>query len=262
MIENSQNKKIRFPQDPLLGFVPAAFRWQEDPNNPPPPPPTGVTLQGDDIPEAFRGKSAKEVIDTLLTTSTELEKFKSTLSEKDKEIENVRQEVARLREPPRTQLSEEELEAQREREFFQKPFKTIASQVEEKLKPLLSKYEEDRRGIQEKLASTEEQNARVRLKDYTKHEKRIKEYVSAVPVEFRSNPETWNTAWRLARSEDVDAREKEINAKLGLHVEGSGAPVSEGKSKTQLDPEQKRVAAQYNMTDEDYLKWADNVYGE
>jgi hypothetical protein len=255
-----ENKKIRFPQDPLLGFVPAAFRWQDEPDNPPAPPKT--VLQGDDIPEAFRGKPAKEIIDTLLTTATELEKFKTSLSEKDKEIENVRQEITRLREPPKSQLSEEELEAQREREFFQKPFKTIASQVEEKLKPLLSKYEEDKRTFQERLATTEEQNAKTRLKDYTKHEKRIKEYVNAVPVEFRSNPETWNTAWRLARSEDVDAREKEVNAKLGLHVEGTGTPGSEGRSKTQLDPDQKRVASQYGMTDEEYSKWSDNYYGD
>lgn len=258
---NRSNEKVKFPQDPLLGFIPGAFRWQDDPNNPPPAPaPSPTVLQGEDIPEAFRGKSAKEVIDVLLNTSTELEKFKTELGNKDKEIEHVRSEITRLREPPR--ISEEELEAQREKEFFQKPFKTIASQVEEKLKPLLSRYEEDRKGFQEKLASTEEQNARSRLKDYTKHEKRIKEYVAAVPVEFRSNPETWNTAWRLARSEDVDAREKEVNAKLGLHVEGAGSPQSEGKSKPQLDADQKRVASQYGMTEEEYSKWSENYYGE
>ena len=38
----------------------------------PPTPPQPAVLQGDDIPETFRGKPAKELVDNLLVTQTEL----------------------------------------------------------------------------------------------------------------------------------------------------------------------------------------------
>ena len=261
MVTQENNvKKVIFPYDPLIGFVPSSFRWLDDPNAPLPPAP--VTLQGDDIPEAFRGKSAKEVIDSLLSTSTELEKFKSQLGERDKEIASVRSEVTRLSQPPVSQLSEEEIEAQKEKEFYQKPLKVLDRHFAEKVKPLLDQVEAEKKGLYEKLATTEEQSAKTRLKDFGKYEKRIKEYVTAVPVEFRSNPQTWETAWKLARAEDLDAREKEFAAKSGLHVEGGGSPPPEPIKKASLSPEAKRVASQWGMTDEDYIKWEDNVYGE
>ena len=257
--------KFKFPHDPLVGFIPGAHRWNDEPVEPVTPP--AVTLlSGDDIPEAFRGKPAKEIIDTLLSKSTEAEKLKTDLESarsKEQEVEQLRAEVTRLKTPLPSQLSEEELEAQKESELWKRPFKVLDKHLEEKLKPLVDSIGREKEQLYSRLADNTKESARKKFKDFNKYEKKIDEFVKTVPSEYRAQEKTWETAWRLARSEDLDDREKEILAKAGLHVEGSGGggePIEQ--TKTHLDAEQKRVASMYGMTDEEYTKWSTNYFGD
>jgi septum formation inhibitor MinC len=72
-----------------------------------------LVLDGEDIPEAFRGKSAKAMIDELLNTSLEVEKLKKLTAERDAEL-------ASLRATPKSQVNEDEEKVKRERDFLKK----------------------------------------------------------------------------------------------------------------------------------------------
>lgn len=211
-------------------------------------------LEGDDIPESFRGKSAKEVVDNLLATATELEKEKAERTRIAQEAEAHRLELERIK--GTTQPTEEQLKAEREKKLWADPTTYLDAEVQKRLEPLTKTYFEDQAKIQRSLAKKE-------LPNFDKLEKRIDEYLSKVPIQMRGQRETIEGAWKLARLDDLDEREKEFNVRSGYHVEQGGAPPDKGgKAKVTLDDDEQAVAKSYGMTNEDYLKWKDNYYGD
>lgn len=221
----------------------------------PTPPPKGV-LEGDDIPETFRGKPAKELVDSLLVTQTELERLKSETSQKEAALQA---ELQRFK--PQVQLTDEEREAQEEKAFFQKPSRFIKQQFDERVKPIADEYYGSQAQVQKEIF-------RAKTKDFAKYEKKIDEMMAKMPAELKAKSETWGTVYKLAKIDDLEEREKqletkekELRVKSGLHVEGEGAPAGEPAPRTTLSDEEKSVAKTWGMSDEDYLKWKDNYYG-
>ena len=208
-----------------------------------------LVLDGDDIPEAFRGKPAKEFVDTLLNTSLEVEKLKKALAERESEIQKAKT-------PPKTELSEEEIEAQKEKELLARPIKYLDKHLDERLKPLTQSY------FETQAATTRELMSR-KLKGFDKLAPKIDEYVSKVPPEARINPQVWEGAWKLARLDDLDARETELNTKLGLHSEtGEVGRPPKSPTKVELTDEERMVARKFGLSEEDYIKYQKNAEPE
>lgn len=211
-------------------------------------------LDGADIPEAFRGKSGKEVVDSLLATATELEREKGERARIAQEHEVDKQELARIRGVG--QPTEEVLKAEREKKLWADPTSYLDAEVQKRLEPLTKTYFEDQAVVQKALARKE-------LKDFDKLEKRIDEYLSKVPPQIKGQRQTIEGAWKLARLDDLDEREKEFNVRSGYHVEGGNTPPTDkGGKKVILDDDEQAVAKSYGMSNEDYLKWKDNYYGD
>jgi len=215
----------------------------------PPETPKSVVLDGDDIPEAFRGKPAKEVIDQILSTSTELETLKRQLAERDAywqaELEKAKKSTA-----PPSQPTEEEIRQAKEREFLADPIKFLEKHHAERTAPIVNQYLEDQSHIQREFAKQ-----RIGVKEFTRLEKRIDELIKAVPLEARARPETWDVAYTVALGEEYRKKLSEESAKAGLHIEGEGTPSPEKVKKPQLSDEERNVASKFGMTEEEYLKW-------
>lgn len=213
-------------------------------------------LDGADIPESFRGKSAKEVVDSLLATATELEKERGERARIAQEAETHRLELERIR-GVGVQPTEEQLKADREKKLWADPTSYLDAEVQKRLEPLTKTYFEDQAVVQKSLARKE-------LKDFDKLEKRIDEYLAKVPTQMRGQRQTIEGAWKLARLDDLDEREKEFNVRSGYHVEAGGGPPPDkgGGKKVALDDEEQSVAKSYGMSNEEYLKWKDNYYGD
>ena len=159
------------------------------------------------------------------------------------------------------QLTEDELKAQEEKAFFQRPTDYVKRQFEERVKPIADEYYSSQASVQKELA-------RGKMKDFAKYEKTIDEMMVKMPSELKAKPDTWRTVYDLARIKDVDEREKQLEAKerelrvkAGLHVEGEGSPAGEPAPKVTLSEEERNVAKTWGMSDEDYIKWKDNYYG-
>jgi hypothetical protein len=203
-----------------------------------------LILEGDDIPEAFRGKSAKELVDRVLATSVETERLKVQNAEREAELQ-------RIKNPPQQQLSDEDKEALRERDFLSRPTKFMDQQFEERLAPLRKTYFEGQ-------ALTVKEMMRGKLKEFAKHEKKVDEYLSQLPLEARANPQAIEGAYKLARLDDLDAREAELSAKYGLHTETGGTPPQSSHSKPQIDDEERKVMKEWGMSEEDWVKYGRN----
>lgn len=215
-----------------------------------PSPPKPAVIDGEDIPEAFRGKPVKEVIDQLLSTSTELEKLKSEMAQKEaallQELEKSRQ-VAQ----PKT---EEELKREREREFFTDPISFLEKHHSERLAPIVNQYLEDQAKLQREFA-----RQRIGEREFRKFEKRIDELIQGVPLAQRARPETWDIAYTVALGEEARKSIVERAAKEGYYVEAETLAPKEKEKKPELSEEERKVAARFGMTDEEYIKWKETT---
>jgi len=196
--------------------------------------PAEIVLDGEGIPEPFRGKPAKEVVDKLLETNLELEKLKA-------ELEKVKTSK------PEHQLSEEELKAQMEREFFANPIEFQNKLFQERLKPLVSQFYMTQEQVQKEFA-------RKRLEDFDKYEKEIDGIMKNVPAELRANPQTWDLAYNIVLGQEYRKQLKEVKAKSGMFTETGSAP-KPAPSKPTLSDEERSVAAKFGMTEEEWLEW-------
>jgi len=224
-----------------------------DPNHPAAPvqpvapqPPGPTVLDGPDIPESFRGKSAKEVVDTLLVTSTQVEEMKSKLTKLEQEKAQLEQ--FRMSQPapqPPVQESEDDKKARMEQEFFRKPVDYLEKHFQNRLQPLTQEFFRTQEGIQKTLA-------RQRLDDFEKYEKKIDQIMQQTPPELRSRPESWDIAYNLALGEEYRSKLKESKAKGGLFSETKATPAPTEPSKVELTDAQKTVAKRFGLTDDEY----------
>lgn len=204
-----------------------------------------LVLDGEDIPEAFRGKKAKEIVDQILMTSTELERLKAQLSEKERMLEETKRGTR--------QPTEEELKREREREFFSDPIGFLEKHHLERTAPIVNQYFEDQAKLQRELAKQ-----RIGEKEFKRFEKRINELIMGVPVSERARPEAWDIAYTIALGEEARKKASEMSAREGYHVETEGSPRREEK-KVSLSEEEKRVASKFGMSEEDYIKWKESI---
>lgn len=221
---------------------------ESPPPEPPSPPNQPPVIDGEGIPEQFKGKPVKEVVDQLLSTSVELEKLKAEIAQKDALLQETLQKAAP---PPKT---EEELKREREKEFFTDPISFLEKHQAERLAPIVNQYFEDQAKLQREFA-----RQRIGEKEFRKFEKRIDELVQGVPVAQRARPETWDIAYTVALGEEVRKTMAEKAIKEGYYVETEAGAPKETEKKPTLTDEERKVAARFGMSEEDYIKWKETT---
>jgi hypothetical protein len=213
----------------------------------PPVPPAGpVVLKGDHIPESFRGKTDKEVIELLLNTSTEAERLKETLRQKEFEVEQLRPK------PAADQLSDVEKKALKEKEFISDPIGYMEKHHAERMQPLTDEYYKGQAEITLQMAKSDKE----KYPEFSTLEKPIKAYLDQMPVNVRGNPMAIDWAYKMAEYPELKKKFKESQASVGMHVQGGGSPPPPNVEKKELDDEEKIVAARFGLTNEDYLKFS------
>jgi len=198
------------------------------------------------IPEAFRGKSQKELVELVLNTSTELERHKEAIRQKELEIEQLKPK------PQFDQLSEVEKKALKEKEFIADPVGYLEKHHAERMKPIADEYYKGQSEIQLQLLKGDKE----RYPDFATFEKPIRAYLDQMPVEVRSNPAAIDWAYKMSEYPELKKRLKEGSAREGLHSEGEGSPPLTKPEKRVLDEEEKVVAAKFGLTEEDYVKFS------
>jgi hypothetical protein len=203
--------------------------------------PADIILDGEGIPEPFRGKPAKEVVDKLLETNLEVEKLRTQLEQE----RATKQQVAPAKAVE--QMSEEELKAQMEREFFSNPVEFQNKLFQERMKPLVSQFYQSQEQVQKEFA-------RKRLDDFDKYEKDVDGIMKNVPPELKANPQTWDLAYNIVLGQEYKKQLKEAKAKSGMFTETGSAPKS-ASAKPVLTEEERSVAAKFGMTEEQWAEW-------
>ena len=198
------------------------------------------------IPEAFRGKSQKEIVELLLNTSTELEKHKGTLKERELEIAQLRPKL------PADQLSETERKALKEREFISDPVGYLEKHHAERMKPMADEYYKNQADVAFQLVKSNKEN----YPEFNTLEKQVKGYLDQMPVEVRANPMAIDWAYKMAEYPELKRQVKEGLVRAGLHTQGGGNPSPEPQKKLNLDDDEKVVARRFGMTDEEYIKYS------
>jgi hypothetical protein len=202
--------------------------------------PAEVILDGEGIPESFRGKPAKEVVDKLLETNLEVEKLRA-------ELEKERTSKQASPGGPVDQMSEEELKAKMEREFFSNPIEFQNKLFQERMKPLVGQFYQTQEQVQKEFA-------RKRLEDFDKYEKDIDGIMRNVPPELKANPQTWDLAYNIVLGQEYRKHIKETKAKSGMFTETGSAP-KPASTKPTLTDEERSVASKFGMTEEEWLEW-------
>lgn len=206
---------------------------------------TAMYPNTEDIPPTLRGKPIKDGIASIVGATTETEKAKAQLLERERELEEAR---TAKEHPPGQELSPGEEKARQEKEFVTDPIGFLDRHHQERVRPLAEKYLQDAEETQRLLAAG-------RIKDYEKHKDKINEYIGKVAPEYRSQRESWDFAAKLARLDDLDKREAELAAREGLHIEeGGGAPPEGGGKKVELSAEEKAAADKFGLSAEEFRK--------
>ncbi len=198
------------------------------------------------IPEAFRGKSQKELVELVLNTSTEVERHKEAIRQKELEVEQLRPK------PQFEQLSEAEKKAAKEREFISDPVGFLDKHHAERMKPLTEDYYKGQAEITMQIAKGDKE----KYPDFATLEKPVRDILDKMPIDIRANPMAIDWAYKMAEYPELKKKFKEGAARDGLHVQGSGNPPPASITKRELDAEEKITAARFGMTDEDYIKYS------
>ena len=198
------------------------------------------------IPEAFRGKSQKELVELVLNTSTEIERQKEAIRQKEFEVEQLRPK------PQFEQLSDAEKKAVKEREFISDPVGFLDKHHAERMKPLTEDYYKGQAEVTMQIAKGDKE----KYPDFATLEKPVRAYLDQMPIEVRANPMALDWAYKMAEYPELKKRVKEGSARDGLHVEGGGSPPPVKVEKRVLDDEEKIVAARFGLSEDDYVKFS------
>jgi len=213
---------------------------------PPPEPPKPLILDGDEIPEQLRGRPAKEVVELLLNTSTELERNKAILSQQQAEIEKLRPK------PTFDQMTDEERRKAKENAFVNDPVTFIDKHYDERMKPLADEYFKGQAEIQYQMLKSDKE----RYPDFNNFDKDIRGYLDKMPLEVRANPVAIDWAYKMSRYPVLEKMVKEGKVREGLHSETGGSTPPRAPQKRELDSEEKAVAARFGMTEDEYVKFS------
>ncbi len=118
----------------------------------------------------------------------------------------------------------------------------------------------------ERFADIEKDRAKAKFKDFERWDKEIDELVGRMPVELRAKKGSYESAYRIVRSNHLEELEEEI--RTGGRGEGAGGSVSavseapstpkrvEPKPAIELSPKQDEIRQKQGLTVEEYNVWS------
>lgn len=165
-----------------------------------------VKLEGDDIPEPFRGKDMK----TSLTEAAEKVKAAEELEVKAKALEAKVVELEKGKTPPTEPVKKSDAELAKEvaEKFEDDPRGTILGLVDERLKPL----------IEEQTATNMETTLTLLKKDsqefpeFDKYEGQVREKLQTIPPDLRGRKEVIKTFYDLVRVKDLESFKNKVES--------------------------------------------------
>ena len=215
-----------------------------------PPSPLEAVLDGEEIPEKFKGKTPKQIMD-------EFKDLEQTASRKDQEIERLQQVKPPETPPPSEKekrgLTEEEWEALLLKNpglaVDQRVQQRMASEFQQRVNPLIGPVIHGRIVEEKRRAEAEP--------DWKEYKDEVERFMSQVPVGQQIQPNSWLATLQFVRGRRLGekTRETELQEKMGAGAE-KPTPKSPaaGPSKKTLTPEQAKAAAGLGFTEEDYIK--------
>jgi len=204
----------------------------------PTPSPFNTPLEGEEVPEQFRGKTAKDILNSQMEAA-------KLMTRATQETAQWRDYALSLSAGPggtKTEVPEDAAPA------FEKPqAEAIASIVGEAMKPVL-----------QMVAQTQLDMAKEIYPDWDDFEARAIEIWNQMPGKARFDPKYgWGFAYRMAKAEKIEPGRR-----------GAAMPPTPGASltptipaKEPLDDEQLKIMKAMGMTEDAYRKFSEPVIG-
>lgn len=192
--------------------------------------PLETKLDGDEVPVEYRGKSVIEILEELKTTKSKAEDLERRVNEPPKPAEPPR---------PQGQMTMEDLQ----KLSYTDPLKASAILFQTMSEPLVKEL----RGTGERFAKQE-----ISKKEHFKrYEKEINEVAGKLDPSLRTNPEAWERCYDIVVGRHVSEIVEEVK-QGSTSISGSNPPPPQ-KEKVVLTEEQKQIAGQLGLKEEEYI---------
>jgi len=167
-----------------------------------------VMLDGDDIPEPFRGKDMKAALHEVAGQMTELETLRAKSQEQERQIAELGKKVNAP--APNTEIPKDPKERAKElaEKLEEDPAGTIQALMDERLNPLVT--EQIGINVENRLEGMKRDTTK--YPDFEKYEMEIKEKVKLLPLDQRSNPEVLKVVYDLVRVKDLDELKRKVDS--------------------------------------------------
>ncbi len=204
------------PPDPSQ--VPPAKADEKPPETPvevkPPEPKFGLEtkLEGDDVPGDLKGRTVGEVYEAL------------------------KRAVSAQPAPPSNQSQVDPMEELKS-SFYQDPIGTIDKLIQIRMSPVVDK------SVGREIESRPY---------YTELKPDIDRFMSNVPTSLRSNPDSWDIAYKYAVGNNFEKLSKTKRDSSFLPNSNNNPPPA---PKETIGSEEHTMAVRFGMTDEEYMKW-------
>jgi len=199
------------------------------------PNPLEAVLEGEAVPEKFRGKKTRDV----LQVARDLEAAKTQLEQEvsqwrmwaAQKLQALEQQAAPPQAPPPPEMEPEALQA-------------VQQVVQKTVNPILE-------GVGRMM---KEYTKSVRP-DFEQYEQKATMYYNALPPEYKVHPEYgWDFAYRLAKAEAMGVAKPQTQPPPPAPSTTDIPP-----AKPSLSEEEKRVARIYGLSDEEYRKFSEVI---
>ena len=166
-----------------------------------------VVLEGDDIPEGLRGKDMKSALSELAGAASELEALRTRAQDQEKQLQELSKKVT-APPTPITDRDPKEVAEEFAKKLEEDPHGTMASLVDERVKPLVNEQIKINMDTQIELMKKDVG----KYPDFDKYEKEVREKLEKVPLNSRANPEVIKVVYDLARVADLDELKRKVES--------------------------------------------------
>ncbi len=236
--------------------------------------PSQVKLDGDSIPEAFRGKTLADVLTSQDNLTRALKTSEEARQQVQATLEIASRAPAPAPAPPQVEPEPEFTEEQIKEMYDEEPLKAIRVLQEQATKRVAAHYEQRLQPILKGSASGAEAQARAKYgEEFEVIGTEIMEAVEKLPDrQVMANPAAWDDIISYVRGspgnfekllthkadkqsqEAAEAAQKTQQVTAGYTAVAETRPAS-AQTVEDLDPIQKEIAATLGLSEEDYIKW-------
>lgn len=213
------------------------------------PSPSEMVLDGEGIPDQFKGKTIRQVMDSFESLSAADKKKAERLQRLEEE------RVPAPAQPPAAappQMTQEQVQEQ----FYRDPVGTvnqlIGAHVAQRVAPIQAATQQG--SINQQLREMEQEP------DWAEHKEEVMRLLSNLPPHIQAQPDAFRAALTLSRGkkQGETLREKQLQTKMGT----GGAPPTPASAKpaskaVEVDPDVRKVAEGLGLDPVEYQKMLD-----